>query len=62
MEGHITVLEGPDLRHLLDYLGVPEDRRPYKVRIYQAPDASEVKVKTNEHVWTPGLGTKDGAA
>lgn len=59
MQGKITILEGADLRHLCDLLGVPEDDRPYAVRVYQEPDSSGVKVKVNGGMWSPALGHKD---
>jgi hypothetical protein len=60
MEGKITIVEGADLRHLCDLLGVPKEDRPYRVRLWQSPDCEAVKVKVNEGMWSPALGRKDG--
>lgn len=59
MQGQITLIEGTDLRHLCDLLGVPEDDRPYALRVWQDADRSRVKVKVNGGMWTPAMGRKD---
>lgn len=57
---NITVLEGPDLEHLLYILGIEPMWSPaYRLRIWQAPDGSVVKIKANEGTWTPALGERD---
>ena len=57
----ITILEGTDLRYVLDQLGTFGKDQPYRLRIHQSKDGSGVKIKVNEGMWTPWLGTKDGA-
>jgi len=55
----ITIIDGPDLKHLCDVLGIPAASRPYRLRIWQAHDGSTAKVKVNEGIWTPALGRAD---
>lgn len=62
MEGKITLIEGDDLNHLCAVLGMPEEGRPYAVRIYQTIGHDAVKVKVNGGMWTPLLGRKDESA
>ena len=59
MQGHITKVEGTDLRHFCDMLDVPQDKRPRTLRFWQAADATAVKVKVNGGMWTPAFGAKD---
>jgi len=55
MDG-IVILEGRDLDLFLSMLGVPEqDRAAYRVRV--CANEGGVKVKVNEGMWTPALGT-----
>lgn len=58
MDG-ITIIEGSDLDHLCDMLGVPKDARPYRLRIWQAADGSAVKIKVAEGMWSPAIGKED---
>jgi hypothetical protein len=62
MQGQITILEGGDLRHFLDVLGMPDEGRPYRVRLWRSADCEDVKIKVNEGMWTPALGRKDGGS
>jgi hypothetical protein len=54
----ITIIEGQDLKYLLDVLGA-SNKGIYRVRISQAQDASRVIVKVNEGTWTAPIGQAD---
>lgn len=59
MHGEITIIEGTDLRQLLDSLGVPETNRPYSLRVWQSSDRTVAKFKINQGTWSPPLGRID---
>lgn len=57
---NITILEGPDLEHLLYVLGIEPMYSPtYSLRVWQSPDGSTVKFSANQGMWTPALGERD---
>ena len=53
---NITIIEGADLHHLADLLGIPTEGI-YRIRIAKSDD--QIKVKVNEGMWTPALGKAD---